>query len=167
MAIELETDTPRSFNNPIELVGFDMSKRAATKAYKNAGVKPSEINCVELHDCFSVMELLTYETLGLCEEGKGHEYARKGYNTYGGKCVVNPSGGLHAKGHPLGATGLAQVAELVWQLRGIAGKRQVDNCKYALQHNVGLGGACVVAIYKKYNDQKSGGTEDLKELEAL
>lgn len=82
----------------------------------------------------------------------------KGDNTYGGQCVVNPSGGLHAKGHPLGATGTAQLAELVWQLRGIAGKRQVPNCRYALQHNLGLGGACVVGIYKKYNEAKSGGT---------
>jgi len=130
-------------------------------------VSASEINCVELHDCFSVNELLTYEALGLCEEGKGHEFALKGDNTYGGRCVVNPSGGLHAKGHPLGATGIAQLAELVWQLRGIAGKRQVPNCRYALQHNLGLGGACVVGIYKKHNENKSGGTEDLKEIEAL
>ena len=81
--------------------------------------------------------------------------------------VVNPSGGLTSKGHPLGATGFAQCCELCWQLRGIAGKRQVPNLKYALQHNLGLGGACVVAIYKKYNQEKSKGTSELKEIEAM
>lgn len=119
---------------------------------------------VELHDCFSANELVTYEALGLCEEGKAAEFIDRGDNTYGGRVVVNPSGGLISKGHPLGATGFAQCAELCWQLRGIAGKRQVPNLKYALQHNLGLGGACVVAIYKKYNGQKSRGTSELSEI---
>ena len=120
-----------------------------------------------MHDCFSANELLTYEGLKLCDEGKAGEFIDKGENTYGGRVVVNPSGGLTSKGHPLGATGLAQCSELSWQLRGIADKRQVPNLKYALQHNLGLGGACVVAIYKKYNNNKSKGTSDLKTIEAL
>ena len=130
-------------------------------------MKPSEIGVVELHDCFSANELVTYEALQLCEEGKAGEFIDSGNNTYGGKVVVNPSGGLISKGHPLGATGFAQCAELCWQLRGIASKRQVPNLKYALQHNLGLGGACVVANYKKYNDKKSSGTSELSEIEAL
>ncbi len=108
---------------------------------------------VELHDCFSANELITYEALQLCPEGKAGEYIDKDYFTYGGKTVVNPSGGLISKGHPLGATGLAQCAELCWQLRGMAQARQVKGLKYALQHNLGLGGACVVALYQKYNDK--------------
>ena len=130
-------------------------------------MKPTDIGVVELHDCFSANELVTYEALQLCEEGKAGEFIDSGNNTYGGKVVVNPSGGLISKGHPLGATGFAQCAELCWQLRGIASKRQVPNLKYALQHNLGLGGACVVAIYKKYNNQKSRGTSELSEIEAL
>ena len=130
-------------------------------------MKPTDIGVVELHDCFSANELVTYEALQLCEEGKAGEFIDSGNNTYGGKVVVNPSGGLISKGHPLGATGFAQCAELCWQLRGIASKRQVPNLKYALQHNLGLGGACVVAIYKKYNNQKSRGTSELSEIEDL
>lgn len=104
---------------------------------------------VELHDCFSANELITYEALGLCEEGKAAEFIESKNNTYGGKYVVNPSGGLISKGHPLGATGLLQCSELCWQIRGLAEKRQVPNCTVALQHNLGLGGAVVVAMYKK------------------
>jgi sterol carrier protein 2 len=104
---------------------------------------------VELHDCFSCNELITYEALGLCPEGKAGEFVDSGAQTYGGKVVVNPSGGLISKGHPLGATGLAQCAELSWQLRGEAGKRQVEGAKFALQHNLGLGGAAVVSLYRK------------------
>ena len=141
-----------------------MTKNAAQKVYEKAGIKASDVGVVELHDCFSANELVTYEALGLCEEGKAGEFIDNGDNTYGGKVVVNPSGGLTSKGHPLGATSFAQCAELCWQIRGIAGKRQVPNVKYALQHNLGLGGACVVACYKKYNDQKSAGTSDLSEI---
>ncbi len=107
------------------------------------------MDVVELQDCFSANELVTYEALGLCGEGKAGEFIDSGANTYGGKVVVNPSGGLISKGHPLGATGLAQCAELNWQVRGDADKRQVDGAKIALQHNLGLGGAAVVAMYKK------------------
>ncbi len=106
---------------------------------------------VELHDCISCNELITYEALGLCREGKGGEFVDAGANTYGGKVVVSPSGGLISKGHPLGATGLAQCAELNWQLRGEAAKRQVSGAKVALQHNLGLGGAAVVTMYRRAN----------------
>ncbi len=133
----------------ITIVGSDMSKEAANKAYEEAGVSADEVDVVELHDCFSANELITYEALGLAEEGEGHKLVEAEATTYGGDGpVVNPSGGLISKGHPLGATGLAQCSELTWQLRGDADKRQVDGAKVALQHNIGLGGAAVVSIYK-------------------
>ncbi|XP_046940138.1 sterol carrier protein 2 isoform X2 [Lynx rufus] len=150
VAQEMVTDLPSSFeeNSIIKMVGFDMSKEAARKCYEKSGLRPSDIDVIELHDCFSVNELLTYEALGLCPEGQGGKLVDRGDNTYGGKWVVNPSGGLISKGHPLGATGLAQCAELCWQLRGEAGKRQVPGAKVALQHNLGIGGAVVVTLYK-------------------
>ncbi len=147
----MATDLPSTFDekSDIKLVGFDMSRKAAQKAYEQAGVGPENAQVVELHDCFSANELITYEALGLAPEGKGGELVLSGAVTYGGRWVVNPSGGLISKGHPLGATGLAQCAELNWQLRGLAEKRQVDGAKVAIQHNIGLGGAAVVAVYKK------------------
>ncbi|XP_059545534.1 sterol carrier protein 2 isoform X2 [Myotis daubentonii] len=150
LAQEMTTDLPSSFeeNSVIKMVGFDMSKEAARKCYEKSGMRPSDIDVIELHDCFSANELLTYEALGLCPEGQGGKLVDRGDNTYGGKWVINPSGGLISKGHPLGATGLAQCAELCWQLRGEAGKRQVPGAKVALQHNLGLGGAAVVTIYR-------------------
>ncbi|CAF3351987.1 unnamed protein product [Rotaria socialis] len=150
LAIEMATDLPSTFdsNDCMRLVGYDMAKRAADKAYATAGIKPSDVQVVELHDCFSANELITYEALGLCGEGKAGEFVERGDNTYGGKYVVNPSGGLISKGHPLGATGLAQCAELCWQLRNQADKRQVPGARIGLQHNIGLGGACIVAIYR-------------------
>ncbi|XP_007164502.2 sterol carrier protein 2 isoform X1 [Balaenoptera acutorostrata] len=150
LAQEMVTDMPSSFEEKsiIKMVGFDMSKEAARKCYEKSGLRPSDIDVIELHDCFSTNELLTYEALGLCPEGQGGKLVDRGDNTYGGKWVINPSGGLISKGHPLGATGLAQCAELCWQLRGEAGKRQVPGAKIALQHNLGLGGAVVVTLYK-------------------
>ncbi|XP_032284637.1 sterol carrier protein 2 [Halichoerus grypus] len=150
LAQEMVTDLPSSFEEKsiIKMVGFDMSKEAARKCYEKSGLRPNDIDVIELHDCFSVNELLTYEALGLCPEGQGGRLVDRGDNTYGGKWVINPSGGLISKGHPLGATGLAQCAELCWQLRGEAGKRQVPGAKVALQHNLGIGGAVVVTIYK-------------------
>jgi acetyl-CoA acetyltransferase len=147
----MATDTPSSFEekSDIKPVGWDMSRAAALKAYAQAGVGPENAQVVELHDCFSANELITYEALGLAEVGKGADLVNEGATTYGGKWVVNPSGGLISKGHPLGATGLAQCAELNWQLRGLAEKRQVAGAKVAIQHNIGLGGAAVVAVYKK------------------
>jgi acetyl-CoA acetyltransferase len=146
----MATDLPSTFDERscIKLVGFDMARKAAGKVYEQSGLGPENVDVIELHDCFSVNELLTYEALGLCEEGKGGELIDSGATTYGGRWVVNPSGGLISKGHPLGATGLAQCAELVWQLRGQAGKRQVPGAKVALQENLGLGGAAVVSMYR-------------------
>ncbi|XP_022431416.1 non-specific lipid-transfer protein isoform X1 [Delphinapterus leucas] len=150
LAQEMVTDMPSSFEEKsvIKMVGFDMSKEAARKCYEKSGLRPSDVDVIELHDCFSTNELLTYEALGLCPEGQGGKLVDRGDNTYGGKWVINPSGGLISKGHPLGATGLAQCAELCWQLRGEAGKRQVPGAKVALQHNLGIGGAVVVTLYK-------------------
>ena len=149
----LVTDTPGTFtsNSMMELVGYDMSARAAAAALAEAGVGVEDIGVVEVHDCFSANEIITLEALGLCEKGKAGEMVRRGDITYGGKYVVNPSGGLISKGHPLGATGLAQAAELVWQLRGWANNRLVkgEGVKWAMQHNLGLGGAAVVAVYRR------------------
>jgi acetyl-CoA acyltransferase len=132
----------------IRIVGYDMSAQAARQAYEEAQVGPEDVDVVELHDCFSANELITYEALGLAEEGHGHELVEAEATTYGGSGpVVNPSGGLISKGHPLGATGLAQCSELTWQLRGSADQRQVDGANVALQHNIGLGGAAVVTVY--------------------
>lgn len=145
------TDLPSTFDDRsmIKLIGYDMAKEAAKKVYAKAGVGPEDVQVVELHDCFTANELLTYEALGLTGEGTAEQFIWDGDNTYGGKFVTNPSGGLLSKGHPLGATGLAQCTELVWQLRGQADKRQVEGVKHALQHNLGLGGACVVTLYGK------------------
>jgi acetyl-CoA acetyltransferase len=131
-----------------KVVGYDMTAAAARQVYEAAGIGAEDVDVVELHDCFSANELITYEGLGLTPEGSAEKFILDGDNTYGGKVVTNPSGGLLSKGHPLGATGLAQCAELVWQLRGQADKRQVPGAKVALQHNLGLGGACVVTLYQ-------------------
>ncbi|MFP3246874.1 MAG: lipid-transfer protein, partial [Paraburkholderia sp.] len=146
----LTTDQPSTYDTKdmIRVVGFDMTRSAAKFAYEQAGVGPEDIDVIELHDCFAQNELLTYEGLGLCGEGEGERLVQDGHNTYGGKWVVNPSGGLLSKGHPLGATGLAQCYEMTRQLRGTAEQRQVEGAKVALAHNVGLGGACVVTVYK-------------------
>lgn len=132
----------------MKVVGYDMTKTAAEKLFSKTHIKPTDVDVVELHDCFSANELITYEGLGLCPVGKAGDLIDRGDNTYGGKYVINPSGGLISKGHPLGASGLAQCSELAWQLRGLAGKRQVPNAKIALQHNLGLGGAVVVTLYQ-------------------
>jgi acetyl-CoA acetyltransferase len=132
----------------MKIVGSDMSKQAADEAYAEAGVAAEEVDVCELHDCFSANELITYEALGFAAEGEAHKLVEEEATTFGGKVVVNPSGGLISKGHPLGATGLAQCSELTWQLRGDADKRQVEGAKLALQHNIGLGGAAVVTVYK-------------------
>lgn len=146
----LTTDLPTSFQDSmIKMVGYDMSKLAADRVYEEAGIGPDDVDVIELHDCFSANEMITYEALGLCKEGEAGKLIDEGAVTYGGKWVVNPSGGLLSKGHPLGATGLAQCSELVWQLRGQAEKRQVEGARVALQHNIGLGGAAVVTMYRK------------------
>ena len=146
----MTTDYESTFteNDMMQLVGYDMSKEAARNVCEDSGVDVKDIDVVELHDCFAQNELITYEALGLCEEGEAQKFISDGDNTYGGKFVTNPSGGLLSKGHPLGATGLAQCFELTQQLRGNAGKRQVEGARTALQHNLGLGGACVATIYQ-------------------
>lgn len=144
------TDMSSTFdtNSSINVVGADMSRVAGQQALEEAGLDITEVDVIELHDCFSANELLTYEALGLAAEGEGHLLVEQESTTYGGDGpVVNPSGGLISKGHPLGATGLAQASELTWQLRGTADDRQVDGAKHALQHNIGLGGAAVVTVY--------------------
>lgn len=147
----MTTDTPSTFEQQdmIQLVGFDMAQAAARQVYEQAGINPQDIDVCELHDCFAHNELLSYEALGFCEIGQAERFVETGANTYGGQIVTNPSGGLLSKGHPLGATGLAQCYELTHQLRGTADARQVDGARIALQHNLGLGGACVVTLYQK------------------
>jgi acetyl-CoA acetyltransferase len=146
----MTTDTPSTFaaHDMMQLVGYDMAKAAARQVYDAAGIGPEDVDVIELHDCFAQNELITYEALGLCPEGGAAKFVAEGDNTYGGRYVTNPSGGLLSKGHPLGATGLAQCYELTQQLRGAADRRQVKGAKVALQHNLGLGGACVVTLYR-------------------
>jgi acetyl-CoA acetyltransferase len=145
----MATDSQSTFDgSDMNLVGAGMTQAAARQAFEESGIGPDDVQVIELHDCFSTNELVTYESLGLCEEGRAPELIHDGAVTYGGRWVVNPSGGLISKGHPLGATGLAQCAELTWQLRGTAGARQVHGVQAGLQHNLGLGGACVVSIYE-------------------
>nr|POE90691.1 non-specific lipid-transfer protein [Quercus suber] len=158
---QLSTDAPSLFNrSSIDLMGFDMTKRAAAIVYKEAGVTPADIKVCELHDCFSANEMIVIDALGLSEHGKAHEMVRRGDITYGGKMVINPSGGLISKGHPLGATGIAQCAELVWHLRGWANNRLVSGTKAALQHNLGLGGAVVVTVYKRADGKECKALSD-------
>ncbi|MFE9463556.1 lipid-transfer protein [Streptomyces virginiae] len=147
----MTTDTEESFasGSCIDVVGKPMSAAAARQVYEASGLGIEDVDVVELHDCFSINELLTYEALGMCEDGAAGKLVESGATTYGGRWVVNPSGGLISKGHPLGATGLAQAAELVWQLRGEAGPRQVAGARTGLAHNIGLGGAAVVTMLRR------------------
>jgi acetyl-CoA acetyltransferase len=147
----LTTDTPATFDGEsmMKLVGYDMARTAAQRVYEKAGVGPEDVDVCELHDCFAQNELISYEALGLCGEGEAEKFVESAANTHGGQVVVNPSGGLLSKGHPLGATGLAQCHELVQQLRDRCGARQVEGARLGLQHNVGLGGACVVTLYER------------------
>ncbi|MFF1655788.1 lipid-transfer protein [Streptomyces sp. NPDC058255] len=150
VAQAMTTDTEESFasGSCLDVVGRPMSREAARQVYERSGLGIDDVDVIELHDCFSINELLTYEALGMCEEGESGKFVESGATTYGGRWVVNPSGGLISKGHPLGATGIAQVAELVWQLRGEAGARQVADARVGLAHNIGLGGAAVVTLLR-------------------
>ncbi|MBK3571581.1 lipid-transfer protein [Streptomyces sp. MBT62] len=150
VAQAMTTDTEDSFSSGscIDVVGQPMSRAAARQVYERSGLGIEDVDVVELHDCFSINELLTYEALGMCAPGESGKLVESGGTTYGGRWVVNPSGGLISKGHPLGATGIAQVAELVWQLRGTAGERQVPGAEVGLAHNIGLGGAAVVTLLR-------------------
>jgi len=158
---QLATDTPDLYSrSAIELVGSGMTRVAVKSALDQAGVSIKDIKVCELHDCFSANELVLLESLGFSERGKAHEMVRRKEITYGGRVVINPSGGLISKGHPLGATGLAQCAELTWQLRGWANNRLVEDTAVALQHNLGLGGATVVTVYKRADGQKNKAMTD-------
>jgi acetyl-CoA acetyltransferase len=150
-AQSMVTDRPNTLDSAsmMNLVGYDMTVRASGAVYEASGVGPRDVKVVELHDCFAQNELITYEGLGLCEVGDAAGFIADGENTYGGRIVTNPSGGLLSKGHPLGATGLAQCYELTHQLRGTAEARQVEESRFALQHNLGIGGACVVTMYER------------------
>jgi sterol carrier protein 2 len=162
----MATDSPAIFNHSsMSLVGMDMTKYAARRAMAEAQVSIKDIGVCELHDCFSSSEMIAIDGLGFSEPGKAHKFVRAGEITYGGSVVINPSGGLISKGHPLGATGLAQCAELVWQLRGWANSRLVQNVRVALAHNVGLGGAIVVTVYKRADggNNTSVSDEDVRE----
>ncbi|GAA2087402.1 lipid-transfer protein [Streptomyces albiaxialis] len=147
----MATDTAESFasGSCVDVVGRPMSRAAARAAYEESGLGIEDVDVIELHDCFSVNELLTYEALGMCEEGASGKLVEEGATTYGGRWVVNPSGGLISKGHPLGATGIAQCAELTWHLRGEAGPRQVPRARVGLAHNIGLGGAAIVTVLRR------------------
>ena len=147
----MTTDFASTFDSGsmMNAIGYDMAKACAKKVYEQASLGPEDVQVIELHDCFTANELLTYEAVGLCPEGGAEKFIWDGDNTYGGKFVTNPSGGLLSKGHPLGATGCAQATELVWHLRGHAEKRQVEGARVALQHNLGLGGACVMTMYRR------------------
>ncbi len=146
----MTTDFASTFDGSAKnIIGYDMNVQAAQQVYDQSGLGPQDFQVIELHDCFSANELLLYEALGLCGEGEAPALIDAGATTYGGRWVVNPSGGLISKGHPLGATGLAQCSELTWQLRGTADARQVDDVTAALQHNIGLGGAAVVTAYQR------------------
>jgi len=167
LAQVMTTDTPATFNttDPAQcasnLCGYDLTARAAEAVYAQSGVGPEEVDVIEIHDAFSSNELISYEALQLCAPGEGGGLVdagswvpnSKGVELFrmgpGRRWVVNPSGGLESKGHPVGATGLAQCAELVWQLRGEAGQRQVDNARIGLQHNYGWASAAVVTMYRK------------------
>lgn len=150
VAQAMATDRDSTFEGDLaQLVGADLTADAAAQVAEASGVDLAEVPVVELHDCFTTNELLSYEALGLTPPGTAERFVLDGENTYGGRVVTNPSGGLLSKGHPLGATGLAQCAELVQQLRGEAGERQVEGATLALQHNIGLGGAAVVTLYER------------------
>jgi acetyl-CoA C-acetyltransferase len=126
-----------------DMTSWDASVKAAEEAYKQAGISPNDIDIAELHDAFTSVELISYEDLGFCSKGDGKELIRKGITNLNGKLPVNTSGGLKAKGHPISATGISQVYELVKQMRKQANERQVDNVEYALAQNIGGAGSTV------------------------
>ena len=144
---------------PADLVGAGITRGIIKIALAEARCTISDVKVCELHDCFSAAEMVFIDALGLSAPGKAHEFIRAGHHTYGpyAKTVVNPSGGLISKGHPLGATGLAQCAELAWHLRGWANNRLVDvpAGAVALAHNLGLGGAGVVTVYSRADRQSN------------
>lgn len=167
---EMLTDDSTVFRgSSIDLIGRGMNKKAAVSLYAKAGVSPADIQVVELHDCFSANELCLLDSLGLCPPGKAIDMVMSGALTYGPnlKVLVNPSGGLISKGHPLGATGLAQAAELVYHLRGWATNRSVPGTKLCLQHNLGLGGCVVMGLYRRADSLVAPSTRDLNARDGI
>jgi acetyl-CoA acyltransferase len=126
-----------------------VTRTAGARAYEHAGIGPDDLDMIELHDCFATAELLHYENLGLCADGEAGRLIDEGETAIGGRIPVNASGGLLSKGHPLGATGVANIVEVTWHLRGQAGARQVEGAKVGLAHVIGLGSACTIHILKK------------------
>ncbi|ESK92932.1 sterol carrier protein 2 [Moniliophthora roreri MCA 2997] len=173
VAQALTTDYPAAFESKsaMEVVGYSMTKNCADEVFSQAGFDKGEgrdqVGVVELHDCFAANELIMYPALGLCKENEAHKMVEKGDNTYGGKYVINPSGGLEAKGHPLGATGLGMHFYIMMQLRNWAGPMQAPGLfdisdqrgKYGLVHNVGLGGAVVCSLLRRPEFYKPGGQD--------
>ncbi|MFB0499678.1 MAG: thiolase domain-containing protein [Candidatus Hadarchaeaceae archaeon] len=139
-----------SLHSRTSLTSLQATIEAARKAYKMAGVKPDDIDLAEVHDCFTIAEIMAIEDLEFCKKGEGGKVTEQGETAIGGRIPVNTSGGLKGKGHPVGATGIAQVVEIVQQLRGEAGKRQVDGAEIGLAHNVGgSGGTAVVHVLRR------------------
>ncbi|KAJ8703157.1 hypothetical protein PTI98_001804 [Pleurotus ostreatus] len=173
VAQSLGTDYPSTFEttSAMDVVGYDMAKRCADDVFSKAGFRPGEgrdqVGVVELHDCFAANELITYAALGLCKEEDACRMVDAGDNTYGGKYVINPSGGLEAKGHPLGATGIGMHFYIAMQLREWAGPMQAGHLfdtadsrgKYGLVHNLGLGGAVVISLLRRPEFYKPGGRD--------
>jgi len=160
----------------MDVVGFTMTRLCADRAFAQAGFDVGEgrgeVGVIELHDCFSANELITYDALRLCPPGEAHKLVERGDNTYGGKWVVNPSGGLEAKGHPLGATGLGMHFYITMQLRNWAGPMQVSGLfdvpdkrgKFGLVHNIGIGGAVVVSLLRRPEFYRESGQDGKQRL---
>ncbi|KZT24695.1 thiolase-like protein [Neolentinus lepideus HHB14362 ss-1] len=175
---QLTTDTPSAFDtrSAMDVVGFTMTRLCADRAFAQAGFDVGEgrdeVGVIELHDCFSANELITYDALRLCPPGEAHKLVERGDNTYGGKWVVNPSGGLEAKGHPLGATGLGMHFYITMQLRNWAGPMQVSGLfdvpdkrgKFGLVHNIGIGGAVVVSLLRRPEFYRESGQDGKQRL---
>jgi len=147
----METDSLPMFMRD-DLSSWKATTLASQQAYAEAGISPEDIDVAEIHDAFTIVELISYEDLGFCEKGKGHEFIRDGKSNIDGKLPVNPSGGLKAKGHPTSATGIAQIVEITEQLRGEAGDRQISDARIGLTQNIGgAGGSVAVHILKRFN----------------
>ncbi|MGB9719256.1 MAG: thiolase domain-containing protein [Candidatus Anstonellales archaeon] len=150
VASEQATDT-LALHDRKTITSLNAAKVAAQKAYKKAGIKPEDVDVAEVHDCFTIAEIIATEDLGFFRPGEGGKAALEGETSFGGKVVINTSGGLKACGHPVGATGIKQVVEITWQLRGEAEKTQVENAEIGLTHNVGgSGGTAVVHILRRW-----------------
>ena len=138
---------PIALHDHKDVTKLDAVRMAAEKAYKMGGVTPKDIQFAEVHDCFSIAEIIVAEELGFFEYGQAGKAIANGEGTYGSKVIINTSGGLKAKGHPVGATGIAQIIEVTKQLQGDAGKRQVENARLGMAQNMGgSGGSSVVSI---------------------